>query len=183
MVATIGASNRIDVHTDHVRQYTLFLNEDLVDMSRTVTVVTDGAVSYEGTVTPSLETLLRQMRLQAGFPSALSHLPHHSRAKAAFMNAQWLRSPRSGLMVLPIMIGLRSGLHSSPTQSVPCALPPQRCRGDLPRRPGRGTMVLQVAARSSPTTPPRTRSGRSEPRCRKRSMPISSIIPLWQLPS
>ena len=64
VVATIGASNRIDVQTDHVRQYTLFLNEDLVDVSKPVTVVTDGAVSYEGTVTPSLETLLRQMRLR-----------------------------------------------------------------------------------------------------------------------
>jgi len=62
--ATIGASNRIDVHTDHVRQYTLFLNEDLVDVSMPVTVVTDGAVSYEGNVTPSLETLLRQTRLR-----------------------------------------------------------------------------------------------------------------------
>ncbi len=64
VVATIGASNRIDVQTDHVRQYTLFLNEDLVDVARPVTVVTDGEVSYEGPVTPSLETLLRQMRLR-----------------------------------------------------------------------------------------------------------------------
>jgi len=64
VVATIAASNRIDVRTDHVRQYTLFLNEDLVDVSKPITVVTDGAVSYEGTLTPSPEKLLRQMRLR-----------------------------------------------------------------------------------------------------------------------
>jgi predicted esterase len=64
VMATVGGSNRIDVRTDHVRQYTLFLNEDLVDVSLPITVVTDGAVSYEGPVTSSIETLLRQMRLR-----------------------------------------------------------------------------------------------------------------------
>ena len=48
------------------------------------------------------------------------------------MNAQWLRSRRSGLMVLPIMIGLSTNLHSSPAQSAPCALAPQHAGVTFP---------------------------------------------------
>jgi poly(3-hydroxybutyrate) depolymerase len=60
----ITAPNRIDVQTDHVRQYTLFLNESLVDMTQPVRVLTNGALSYEGIVAPSIETLLSQSRLR-----------------------------------------------------------------------------------------------------------------------
>lgn len=54
--------NRIEVTTTRVRRYTLFLNDALVDFSRPITVVTNGAVSFEGTITPQLATLLREVR-------------------------------------------------------------------------------------------------------------------------
>jgi dienelactone hydrolase len=54
--------NRIEVHTRRVRRYSLFLNSTLVDFSKPVTVVTDGRTSFEGTVTPNVETLLRDAR-------------------------------------------------------------------------------------------------------------------------
>jgi dienelactone hydrolase len=60
----ITAPNHIDVRTDHVRQYTLFLNESLVDLTQPVRVVTNGALSYEGLVAPSIKTLLSQSRLR-----------------------------------------------------------------------------------------------------------------------
>jgi len=53
--------NRIDVTTTRVRRYTLFLNDALVDFSRPITVVTNGAISFEGMITPQLETLLREV--------------------------------------------------------------------------------------------------------------------------
>jgi hypothetical protein len=52
------------VRTDHVRQYTLFLNGALVDTTRPVRVVTNGVLSYEGPVSPTAETLLKQSRLR-----------------------------------------------------------------------------------------------------------------------
>lgn len=33
LTAEVTGPNRIDVHTDHVRQYTLYLNDELVDLS------------------------------------------------------------------------------------------------------------------------------------------------------
>ncbi|MEE8607749.1 MAG: hypothetical protein V3S55_09100, partial [Nitrospiraceae bacterium] len=62
--ASIVAPNRIEVHTQHVRRYSLFLNEELINLRRPVTIVTNGRVSYEGTVPLSLEILLRQARLR-----------------------------------------------------------------------------------------------------------------------
>jgi predicted esterase len=60
----ITEPNRIEVATDHVRQYSLFLNEALVDLSRPVRVVTNGVLSYEGPVSATAETLLKQSRLR-----------------------------------------------------------------------------------------------------------------------
>lgn len=60
--ARIAAPNRIEVRTRHVRRYTLFLNDRLVDSRKPVTVVTNGRVSYEGVVAPNVETLLREAR-------------------------------------------------------------------------------------------------------------------------
>jgi len=60
--ARIAAPNRIEVQTRLVRRYTLFLNDALVDYGKPVTVVTNGRVSYDGPVTPSMETLLREAR-------------------------------------------------------------------------------------------------------------------------
>ena len=62
--AEITAPNRIDVQTDHVRQYTLFLNGALVDMTQPVRVTTNGVLSYEGPVSPTIDTLLKQSRLR-----------------------------------------------------------------------------------------------------------------------
>ena len=64
LTAQVTGPNRIEVKTDRVRQYTLFLNEDLVDLSKPVVITTDGQVSFEGVVTPQVDTLLRQARLR-----------------------------------------------------------------------------------------------------------------------
>jgi hypothetical protein len=62
--ATIAAPNRIEVQTERVQRYSLFLNEQLIDSSKPLIVLTNGEVSFDGVVTPSLETLLRQVRLR-----------------------------------------------------------------------------------------------------------------------
>ncbi len=62
--ASIAGNNRIEVKAEHVQRYSLFLNEQVIDFSKPLTVVTNGRLSFEGTVTPSVETLLRQARLR-----------------------------------------------------------------------------------------------------------------------
>lgn len=62
--ASIVAPNRIEVQADRVQRYSLFLNEQLIDSSKPLVVLTNGQVSFEGSVTPSLKTLLRQARLR-----------------------------------------------------------------------------------------------------------------------
>jgi len=62
--ASIAGSNRIEVKAEHVQRYSLFLNDQLIDFSKPLTVVTNGRLSFEGIVTPSVETLLRQARLR-----------------------------------------------------------------------------------------------------------------------
>ena len=62
--ASIAGSNRIEVRTEHVQRYSLFLNEQLIDVSKPLTVLTNGRLLFEGPVTPSVETLLRQARLR-----------------------------------------------------------------------------------------------------------------------
>jgi len=62
--AAIVSPNRIEVRVERVRRYSLFLNDQLVDSSKPLVVLTNGEISFEGTVAPSLETLLRQARLR-----------------------------------------------------------------------------------------------------------------------
>ncbi|MBK9308315.1 MAG: hypothetical protein IPM58_14830 [Nitrospira sp.] len=62
--ASIAERNRIEVQAEHVQRYSLFLNEELIDISKPLAVLTNGRPSFEGTVTPSVETLLRQARLR-----------------------------------------------------------------------------------------------------------------------
>lgn len=62
LTAQVTGSNRIDVRTNRVRQYTLYLNDELVDLSKPVVIITDGQPSFEGVITPQVETLLRQAR-------------------------------------------------------------------------------------------------------------------------
>ena len=64
LTARITGPNHIEVQTDRVRQYTLFLNEELVDLSKPVVISTNGVPSFEGIVTPQAETLLRQARFR-----------------------------------------------------------------------------------------------------------------------
>lgn len=61
---SVTAPNRIEVETGFVQRYTLFLNDQLVDFSKPVTIVTNKQVSFEGLVTPTVETLLRQARVR-----------------------------------------------------------------------------------------------------------------------
>lgn len=60
----IVAPNRIEVTAERVQRYSLFLNSQLIDVAQPITVVTNGQLSFEGIVTPSLETLLRQARIR-----------------------------------------------------------------------------------------------------------------------
>jgi hypothetical protein len=62
LAVDVRDGNHLEVRTERVRRYTLFLNDRLVDCSRPVTVVTDGRISFQGTVTPQVETLLREAR-------------------------------------------------------------------------------------------------------------------------
>ena len=62
--ATIVSANRIEVNTERIQRYSLFLNDRLIDPVKPVTIVTNGRVSFEGTLAASLETLLRQARLR-----------------------------------------------------------------------------------------------------------------------
>ena len=64
LTARIAGPNQIEVRSERVRQYTLFLNEDLVDLSKPVTVTTNGVPSFQGMVPSGVETLLRQARLR-----------------------------------------------------------------------------------------------------------------------
>jgi len=60
--AEIVGSNRIEVRTQRVKRYALFLNQSLVDLTKPVTVVTNGRISFSGNLEPSVETLLREAR-------------------------------------------------------------------------------------------------------------------------
>ena len=76
LTAAVAAPNRIEVTTESVRRYSLFLNDQLIDLAKPVTVITNGQISYEGPVLPSIETLLRQARIRQDprmlFPVQLS---------------------------------------------------------------------------------------------------------------
>jgi pimeloyl-ACP methyl ester carboxylesterase len=68
--AAIVETNRIEVTADRVQRYSLFLNNQLIDFSKPLMVVTNGRLSFSGVVSPSVETLLRQARLR-GDPQQL----------------------------------------------------------------------------------------------------------------
>jgi predicted esterase len=74
--AVVTAPNRIEVTTDRIQRYSLFLNEQLVDFSKPVTIVTNQRVSFEGMVIPSARVLLREARFRrdasAGYPAVVS---------------------------------------------------------------------------------------------------------------
>ena len=76
LVVDVRGENHIEVTTDRVRRYTLFLNDALVDFSRPVTVVSNGGTSFHGPVSPRVETLLREARRRVDvdtlFPAQLT---------------------------------------------------------------------------------------------------------------
>jgi pimeloyl-ACP methyl ester carboxylesterase len=78
--AVITRNNQIEVTAERVQRYSLFLNDRLIDMTQALTVVTNGMRSFEGIVTPSVETLLRQARHRQDrhqlFPVHLSIVIH-----------------------------------------------------------------------------------------------------------
>ncbi len=74
--AVVAGPNRIEVRTKHVRRYSVFLNDALVDLSRPVTIVTNGTISFDGPVTASVKTLLHDARVRQDprllFPAIVS---------------------------------------------------------------------------------------------------------------
>ena len=62
LAVDVRDGNHLEVRTDRVRRYTLFLNDALIDFSKPVTVVTNGGTNFHGPVTPQVETLLRNAR-------------------------------------------------------------------------------------------------------------------------
>jgi pimeloyl-ACP methyl ester carboxylesterase len=62
--AAIVGPNRIEVRTQHIRRYSLYLNDRLIDTAKPVSIWTNGQLSYDGPVTVSIDILLRQARLR-----------------------------------------------------------------------------------------------------------------------
>ncbi len=62
LTVDVRGENHIEVKTERVRRYTMLLNDALIDFSEPVTVVTDGRISFQGSVKPQVETLLRDAR-------------------------------------------------------------------------------------------------------------------------
>jgi hypothetical protein len=60
--AEMKTPNKIIVSTNRIRRYTVFLSQDQVDFSKPVTVETNGHISFEGRIEPSIETLLQEAR-------------------------------------------------------------------------------------------------------------------------
>jgi predicted esterase len=60
--AKIESDNRIEVTAHNVRRYSVLLNPQLVDLDRPVRIVTNGELSFDGTVTPDVGVLLETAR-------------------------------------------------------------------------------------------------------------------------
>lgn len=60
--ASVGSDNRLEITAQHVRRYTVLLNQHLVDFDRPVRIMTNGQVSFEGKVAPDAGVLLEEAR-------------------------------------------------------------------------------------------------------------------------
>lgn len=60
--ARIMDGNRIEIRCEKVKTYTLFLNDKIVDLSKTVTIVTNGKISFEGLIKKDPALLLKEAR-------------------------------------------------------------------------------------------------------------------------
>ena len=76
LAVDVRDENHLDVRTERVRRYTVFLNEHVIDFSKSVTVTTNGRVSFQGHVTPRADVLLRDVRRRGDvdrlFPARLT---------------------------------------------------------------------------------------------------------------
>jgi hypothetical protein len=61
--ATI-TDNTIVVQSQRVRRYTLFLNDQLIDLTRPIAIVTNGTVSVNTVIVPQVQTLLKEARVR-----------------------------------------------------------------------------------------------------------------------
>lgn len=61
ITATIGENNRIDVKSDNVESMRLFVNDQLVDMSKPVSVYVNRVKRFEGIVKPNIDDMLKDM--------------------------------------------------------------------------------------------------------------------------
>ena len=57
MKATIREENIIEINTHYVRRLTRYLNDQMVNLAPPITIVTNGRVSYEGIIQPTVRTL------------------------------------------------------------------------------------------------------------------------------
>ena len=57
MKATIQKDNIIEINTHYVRRLTFYLNDQMVNLARPITNVTNGSVTYEGIIQPIVRTL------------------------------------------------------------------------------------------------------------------------------
>ena len=64
LLATRSAPDKVEVAAAHVQRYTLFFSDDAMDESRPIVVTTNGRLSFEGVLTPSVDTMLRQARVR-----------------------------------------------------------------------------------------------------------------------
>ncbi len=53
------SNNRIDVTTENIESFRLYLNDQMVDLSRTVTVVVNKKPKFEGMVKTSMDEMLK----------------------------------------------------------------------------------------------------------------------------
>ena len=64
------------MNTSRIRRYTVFMNQGLVAFSKPVVVETNGKISFEGMVEPSIDTLLQEVRHRSDthplFPAKLT---------------------------------------------------------------------------------------------------------------
>ncbi|HEY6288286.1 MAG TPA: hypothetical protein VIW48_02470 [Nitrospiraceae bacterium] len=57
MKATIREENIIEINTHYVRRLTRYLNDQIVNLAHPITIVTNGRITYEGIIQPTVRTL------------------------------------------------------------------------------------------------------------------------------
>ena len=73
--ATIDRPNHITVVTDNVASFRLFLNDQMVDFTRTITVIVNGRGRFEAMVTPTVrEMLMDQLTIGRGWRYFTGHI-------------------------------------------------------------------------------------------------------------